>query len=135
MPVFKDSTEVYKYLGGIFEKGLDDPEIGPKLRGSGVVLQISYTDPNSVITVDMPEGKVYTGDTDLTPNVRMFMSADTGNRFWLGKVNLTAAMAKGQVRAKGPVAKVMKLVPVAKGLFPAYQEMLEQDDRQDLLNA
>lgn len=135
MPAFKDSAEVYKYLGGIFEKGLGDPEIGPKLRASGVVLQISYTAPDSVITVDMPEGKVYTGDTDLTPNVRMFMSADTGNRFWLGNVNLTMAMAKGQVRAKGPVAKVMKLVPVAKGLFPAYKEMLEQDGRQDLLNA
>lgn len=135
MAAFKDSAEVYKYVGGIFEKGLQDPAIGARLRQSGVILQIVYTDPDSVITVDLPEGKVVTGETDLTPNVRLFMTADTGNRFWLGKVNLTMAMAKGQVRAKGPVAKVMKLVPVAKGLFPRYQQMLAEDGRQDLLNA
>lgn len=135
MGVFKDSTEVSKYIGGVFEKGLLDAEIGPKLSGSGVVLKITYTDPDSVITVDMPSGKVYSGETDLKPMIELFMSADNGNRFWLGKLNLATGLAKGQVRAKGPTSKVLKLIPAAKSLFPAYREMLEADGRQDLLEA
>lgn len=135
MGTFKNADDVYRYVGGIFEKGLADPEVGPKLSSSGVILQITYTDPDSVITVDMPAGEVVTGETDLTPNVELFMSADTGNRFWLGKVNLSLALAKGEVRAKGPISKVLKLVPAAKALFPGYEEMVRADGRDDLLAA
>jgi hypothetical protein len=48
------------------------------------------------------------------------------HRFWLGKVNIAAALAKGDMRAKGPIPKVLKLVPLAKQLFPRYQEMVEK---------
>ncbi|NKQ57730.1 SCP2 sterol-binding domain-containing protein [Amycolatopsis sp. K13G38] len=135
MPAFKDDAEIYDYIGGIFEQGLADAELGPKLAASGVTLQITYTDPDAVLTIDFAGGKVVSGATDLQPNVELFMSADTGNRFWLGKVNLSMAMAKGQVRAKGPVSKILKLVPAAKALFPAYQQRLDADGRTDLINA
>lgn len=135
MSSFKNDEDLYTYIGGVFERGIADPDLGPKFEKSGVVLQIHYTDPDAVLTVDMPNGKVIHGATDVQPNVQMFMSADHGNQFWLGKLNLATAMAKGQVRAKGPVPKVLKLVPIAKKLFPVYQEMLTTDGRTDLLNA
>jgi len=50
-------------------------------------------------------------------------------------VNLTLAMAKGSVRAKGPVPKLIKLIPQAKVLFPEYRSMLESENRRDLLDA
>jgi hypothetical protein len=115
MSVFKDDSEIYRYVGGIFEAALADPQIGPKFADSGVILKVQYTDPAAVITVDMP--------------------ADTANKFWLGKVNISLALAKGQIRAKGPVPKILKLVPMAKALFPSYEAMLEQDGRMDLINA
>lgn len=135
MSSFKNADDLYQYIGGVFERGMSDPELGPKFESSGVILQIHYTDPDAVLTVDMPGGKVHHGQTDVQPNVQMFMSADNGNKFWLGKLNLATAMAKGQVRAKGPVPKVLKLVPIAKKLFPVYEEMLRADNRTDLLNA
>ena len=93
MGVFTDEAEVHKYIGGVFEKGLADPDIGPKLSASGVVLQINYTDPEAIVTVDLPNATVLAGATDITPDVELFMSADTGNRFWQGKVNLSLVMA------------------------------------------
>lgn len=136
MSVFKDEQDVYKYVGGVFQQGVGDPELGPKFAESGVVLRVTYTDPDSVITVDFPDSKVYTGKGEgPTPNVELFMTADNGNKFWLGDLNLTVGMAKGHVRAKGPVPKILKLVPAAKSLFGPYRQMLEQDGRTDLLNA
>lgn len=135
MSSFKSADDLYQYIGGVFERGMSDPELGPKFEKSGVILQIHYTDPDAILTADMPGGKVIHGQTDVQPNVQMFMSADHGNQFWLGKLNLATAMAKGQVRAKGPVPKVLKLVPIAKKLFPVYEEMLKADNRDDLLNA
>ena len=101
MAVFKDEDEVYTYMAGIFRRGLEVEGLADKLAGSGVVLRVHYTDPDAVVTVDMPEKVVETGaDSGVTPNVELFMSADTGNRFWLGKVNLTMAMALAMVMTK-----------------------------------
>jgi len=101
---FTDESEVYEFLGGVFRRGMQDPALVEKLKPSGVVLRITYTDPAAVITVDMPGSEMFEGaDMGPEPNVELFMSADTGNKFWLGKVVLPVALAKGQVRAKGPV--------------------------------
>ncbi|MFD9667549.1 SCP2 sterol-binding domain-containing protein [Rhodococcus sp. NPDC059968] len=136
MGVFKDDNDVHRYVGGVFEQGTTDPELGPKFAESGVVLRVTYTDPDAVVTVDFANNKVFTGQGEgPTPNVELFMTADNGNKFWLGNLNLTVAMAKGQVRAKGSTAKILKLVPAAKTLFGPYRAMLEKDGRTDLLNA
>jgi putative sterol carrier protein len=67
--------------------------------------------------------------------VVMSMDADTAHRFWLGKVNVTVALARGQMKAKGPVAKILKLVPLVKPVFPKYRAMLEEAGREDLIEA
>lgn len=136
MAVFVDEAEVYEYLGGVFRAGLEDPELVAKLQPTGIVLRITYTDPAAVITVDMPNSELHTGaGNGPAPNIELFMSADTGNRFWLGKVVLPVAMGKGDVRAKGPVSKLLKLLPTAKQLFGPYRQKLEADGRDDLLKA
>ena len=63
----------------------------------------------------------------------MSMAADTAHRFWLGEVNVTVALARGQIKANGPVAKILKLVPLAKPVFPRYKALLEAQGRADLV--
>ncbi|SFO50565.1 SCP-2 sterol transfer family protein [Pseudonocardia ammonioxydans] len=136
MGVFANEAEAYKYLGGIFEVATTQESLSDKFAASGVVLRIHYTDPDLTITVDMPNKTVETGsESSAEPNVELFMTADTGNKFWLGKVNLSVAMARGTVRAKGPVPKLLKLIPAAKDLFPEYEKMLTEDGRGDLIRA
>ena len=138
MPYFKDADEVYAYIGKLFEDLAQDEELSPKFRKANTVVQYRYRNPESVITVsllDGEDGRVDCGDTDLEPEVVMTMDADTAHRFWLGKVNVTVALARGQMRAKGPVAKILKLVPLTKPIFPRYRAMLEESGRQDLLEA
>ena len=58
------------------------------------------------------------------------MDADTAHRFWLGKVNVTVALARGQMKAKGPVAKILKLVPLDQAGLPALPgEQLARTER------
>ncbi|HJT91741.1 MAG TPA: sterol carrier protein, partial [Mycobacterium sp.] len=45
MAVFADAEEVYRYLAGIFRRGLENEDLANRLAGSGVVLRIHYTDP------------------------------------------------------------------------------------------
>jgi putative sterol carrier protein len=135
---FKDADEVYRFIGKLFEDLADDEELGPKFRKANTIVQYQYRNPESQITVRLQEGEdgqVDLGDTAMEPEVLMTMEADTAHRFWLGKVNVTVALARGQMKAKGPVAKILKLVPLVKPVFPRYRRMLEDAGRQDLIEA
>lgn len=138
MPVFKDAQEVYDTIGRLFQDLAEDEELGPKFRKANTIVQYRYSDPESTITLRLQEDQpadVDLGDTDMEPEVEMSMEADTAHAFFLGKVNVTVALARGQIRASGPVAKILKLVPLTKPIFPRYEALLESQGRQDLLNA
>ena len=137
MAYFKDAQEVYETIGKLFQDLADDEELAPKFRRANVIVQYDYSDPDTVITVRLQEGEpgdVDFGETEMEPDVTMTMEADTAHRFWLGKVNVTVAMARGQIKAKGPVAKILKLVPLTKPIFPRYKAQLEAQGRDDLVN-
>jgi putative sterol carrier protein len=136
LPYFKDADEVYAYIGRLFEELAYDDELAPKFQKANTIVQYQYREPESQITVKLVEGEdgqVDCGTTTLDPEVVMTMDADTAHRFWLGKVNVTVALARGQMKAKGPVAKILKLVPLVKPVFPRYRAILEEADRRDLL--
>ena len=138
MAYFKNAEEVYSYIGRLFEELAEDDEMAPKFRKANTIVQYRYREPESQITVKQLEGEggqVDCGETTMEPEVVMTMDADTAHRFWLGKVNVTVALARGQMKAKGPVAKILKLVPLVKPVFPRYRSMLEEAGREDLLEA
>ena len=135
---FKDADEVYRFIGRLFEDIAKDEELAPKFQKADTIVQYQYRDPESQVTVSLREeddGRVDLGETTMQPEVVMTMDADTAHRFWLGKVNVTVALARGQMKARGPVAKILKLVPLTKPIFPRYRQMLEDAGRQDLLEA
>ncbi len=138
MAYFKDAQEVYDTIGKLFADLAEDEALAPKFRKANTIVQYDYREPDSKITVRLKEdepGDVDFGETEMEPEVVMSMEADTAHRFWLGKVNVTVALARGQMKAKGPVAKILKLVPLVKPVFPRYRAQLEQQGRQDLLEA
>jgi putative sterol carrier protein len=133
---FKDAQEVYDIIGKLFVGIANDEELAPKFRKANTIVQYDYREPESTITVRLQEGQpgdVDFGETEMEPEVTMSMEADTAHRFWLGEVNVTVALARGQIKAKGPVAKILKLVPLTKPIFPRYKAQLEEQGRQDLL--
>ena len=138
MAYFANADEVYEHLGKLFQDVVADPELGPEFQKADTVVQYQLRDPEAVITVRTKAGEelvVDLGETKLEPEVVMAMDADTAHRFFLGQVNVTIALARGEIKAKGPVAKILKLVPLVKPVFPRYRQMLEEAGRQDLLEA
>jgi putative sterol carrier protein len=133
---FKDAQEVYDVIGKLFVDIAADEELAPKFRKANTIVQYAYREPESTITVRLQEGQpgdVDFGETEMEPEVTMAMEADTAHRFWLGQVNVTVALARGQIKAEGPVAKILKLVPLTKPIFPRYKAQLEAQGRQDLI--
>ena len=135
---FKDEQDLYDNIGKLLQDLLVDEELAPKFRKANTIVQWQYRDPEAQITVRMLEdedGQVDLGPTELEPEVVMTMEADTAHRFWLGNVNVTVALARGQMKARGPVAKILKLLPLVKPVFPRYRQQLQDAGRKDLIEA
>jgi hypothetical protein len=136
LPFFADAEELYRFVGRLLRDLSDDPELGPLFRKANTIVQYRTTNPDAVITaklLDGESGQVDFGETELQPQVTMWMEADQAHLFWLGKVRPTLALAKGDMQARGPVAKILKLVPLARSGFDRYVKMLEDAGREDLL--
>ena len=136
MGYFKDADDVYATLGRLFQEIGEDEELAAKFRKANTIVQYAYHDPDATVTVRLREGEsgdIDFGETEMEPEVTMSMDADTAHRFWLGQVNVTVALARGQIKASGPVAKILKLVPLTKPVFPIYKAQLEKQGREDLL--
>jgi SCP-2 sterol transfer family len=134
---FTDEQDVYRYLGQLFVELLADDELAPKFIEANTVVRYEYAKPTAQITVKLlsgEDGQVDLGPSDLEPEVVLAMDADVAHRFWLGKVNVAMAMARGQIKTQGPVAKILKLAPLVKPAQSHYRAILEAAGRSDLLN-
>jgi hypothetical protein len=138
MPYFKDAEDVYAHLGRLFEDIIGDEELGQSFRSADTIVQIRMRRPDSQVTIKAlqeDELQVDFGVTELRPDVVLAMDADTAHRFWLGKVNVTVALARGQINARGPVAKILKLVPLVEPVRARYEARLQDAGREDLAKA
>lgn len=141
MSVFKNSKQFYATVGELMERAKKDPNIGPKIAKSGIVIQFRYSDPEAVQTIDA-RGKptqpgafidVINGATNLKPDVVMSMKADVSHAFWHGKVNLISALAKKQIVAQGPIPKILKLLPAVSPMYKMYPALLKEKGFGDLV--
>lgn len=130
MAYFANAEEVDTYIGGVFRAAAEHDEIGPKFRATNMTLRVYYKDPDLVMNVNMfDSGMTVTTEDETEPaTVTLLMQADTGDKFWRGEYNLAVGLAKGEVKAKGPVNKILKLVPLAKSLFPIYSDLVAEKD-------
>jgi hypothetical protein len=138
MPYFKDAEDVYRHLGRLFEDIIADDDLGSRFKAADTVVQIRMRRPDSQLTVKAlgeEDLQVEFGITELRPEVVLAMDADTAHRFWLGKVNVTVALARGQISARGPVAKILKVVPLVEPVRTRYQSSLHEAGRDDLARA
>lgn len=138
MGLFVNDQEVYGTIGRLFRELSQDEELGSKFRKANTVVVYRLREPDATITVCLREdepAQVDFGESGLEPEVEMSMEADTAHRFFLGNVNVTTALSRGEIKASGPVAKILKLVPLTKPLFPRYKAQLESQGRKDLATA
>lgn len=138
MPVFASEQDVYDQIGRLLEAMMADDHLVWQFQRADTVVQYRCHEPEATITIDArrdSEAAVVLGECALEPEVVMSMAADTAHRFFLGQVNVTCAIARGEIRAEGPVAKILKLVPLVKPFFPHYAAQLEATGRTDLVTA
>lgn len=136
MSIFKDSEQLEKVLYNFFLKIADKNEISSKLMSNKAVLKFNYTDPDLSITIDCSKSdkpEVFVNNTDINPEIELWMNADTAHKFWLGKVNLVMAITKKDIVVKGSVPKLLMLLPAITPAYKIYPEYLKENGYSELL--
>jgi putative sterol carrier protein len=114
MAHFESDAEVYDQLGGILNNLVYNAERRALLLQADAVVQFAFRDPNATVTLDVRANKtprIELGDSKLRADVVLSMDADTGKALLTGELSPTIALARGDVRTKGNVAKVLRIVP------------------------
>ncbi len=125
MAVFENTQKMYQVLGELFNNLLNDPTAGPKFRDSKIIIKFTIDAPSGAIWLTPDQG-VTCGDLSLAPSIEMILDGDTCHKFWLKEISMTVALAKGLIKAKGSLPKVLKLLPLLKPAYAAYPEIAKR---------
>jgi hypothetical protein len=142
MSYFKDSQECDQILGGFFRKMSEgvagkDPvllEIQRKMAEMGLIVKFVWREPVLSLTLDFTKDPfgVYANDEAINPTATFTLTADNGHRFWHGQINLAKALTTKTIVARGPIPKILKLLPVIEPMYKRYPAYLKDIGRADL---
>src|SRR5215216_449048 len=136
MATFKNFDDLHSCMGRLYDKSKRDSRIAPKIKDSNLVIQFRYDDPHATVTINAAappkqEGAYFDvlwgDDTGLKPDVEMSMKADVAHQFWHGKISLVTAIMRGQIKiVKGPLPKILKLLPAVEPMYQMYPNILHK---------
>ena len=132
MPFFESTEQLRDVFEAFWVKAKQQTEVMEKLVKSKVVVRFDIEQPEIHPTINFrdpaPDGSFGTleFDSDIEPELQVWSTSETTNKFWQGKLNVTIAMARGQVKLKGPVSKALGLLSKIKPLFKLWPEVLRE---------
>jgi len=123
MAIFENGAKMKEIFGEIWTDMINNTDFGKELKEAGITIGFVVNDPDLVMYVD-ENGPIFDEEAEKkTPVVTMKMAGDTVHSFWLKKLNVPKALALRQIKAKGPVNKVLKILPLLKPgqeKYPSY---------------
>ena len=137
MPIFANADDMWKVMGPLWERIKADPQMGPDLLQSGLIVQFRYRDPELILTIDSSDRqdmKIINGAGPNKPTIVMSMKADVAHEFWLGKVSVPVAILTGKIASVGPTAKALALLPLIRPAFPIYAQILKDRGQSTLIH-
>ncbi|MDF1541138.1 MAG: SCP2 sterol-binding domain-containing protein [Candidatus Thorarchaeota archaeon] len=134
MPFYESTEQLKQVFETFWPCALANEDVYEKMVKSGMVVRFDIEQPEIHVTIDFknpgPDGKLGTLSFDSTaePEITVWSTSETTNKFWQGKLNTTVAMAKGQVKMQGSIAKALGLLSKIKPLFKIFPEVLRDLD-------
>ena len=125
MTVFKDTQHMYEVLGDLWNHVIKETEFGSKLKEFEISYKFILKEPNGYLFVD--HEKVITGaEANQDAVITMELSGDTCHNFWLKKIKLPVALATRKIKSKGPLPKVLRILPYLKPVYEKYPQYCEK---------
>ena len=125
MTEFKDGEQVASMAKELWETVLSDKESADMVRKIGLSVFTEFSNPEAYIWIDADE--VITGDAAKKESVvQLKMAWEVGNALYSDKIGLTLAISSGKMKVKGPLLKLMKIVPLLKRAHSIWPDVCKK---------
>jgi hypothetical protein len=135
MKEFESAEELQEVLGGFFIDFVERMKVGDSavmkpgkaLNDTNLIVHFELKNPDLRIVIDCEEKPIEISFGEKNPKLPtavFYVDAINGHLFWLGGLNLPNALIKKNVVLKGPIHRMLKVLPIAKTVFPLYDQYL-----------
>lgn len=126
MGVYKDADQVIEVFGGLLEELLQGEKIKRKLMKNKLTMKFISTDPDVVVWAS--HDQLLFGEEAAAKEAKLVMEypTDLAHQFYLKKISIGDLAGLKEVKIKGPLPKLMALVPLLNSLFEKYPERCKE---------
>jgi hypothetical protein len=126
MGVYKDADQVIEVFGGLLEELLQGEKIKRKLMKNNLIMKFIMSDPEVVIWASHDQLLFGEEAAGKDANLIMEYPTDLAHRFYLKKISIGSLAGLKEVKIKGPLPKLMALVPLLNLLFEKYPDKCKE---------
>lgn len=141
MAAYRDKAEMVEIFGTLGERAASS-EAAQALHKAGMVVSFVYHNPDLMLTMDGrtpgddgPPMLMRFDAQEPKADVTFECSADVGHQFWSGRLDVPQALGRGIVKARGSIAKALKLLPMMPPLYETYLRLMAERGGQGTLGA
>jgi putative sterol carrier protein len=125
MSLFKDTNHMYEFLEDLWKHIVFEAGLGEKMREYGVTYKYILTEPDGYLFVD-PDNVITGEAANKDAVITMELTGDTVVKFWTKQLSLPVALATRKIKSKGPIPKVLKMLPALKPVFEIFPEFCKK---------
>ncbi|MFZ2630904.1 MAG: SCP2 sterol-binding domain-containing protein [Desulfosalsimonadaceae bacterium] len=125
MSLFKDTNHMYEFLEDLWKHIVFEAGLGEKMREYGVTYKYIITEPDGYLFVD-PDNVITGEAANKDAVITMELSGDTVVKFWTKQLSLPVALATRKIKSKGPIPKVLKMLPALKPVYEIFPEFCKK---------
>lgn len=125
MKPFTDTTHMYTFLEDLWKYIVFEAGLGEKMKEYGVTYKYVITEPTGYLYVD-PEMVLTGSEANKDAVITMELSAETIVKFWTKQLSLPVALATRKIKSKGPIPKVLKMLPALKPVYDIFPQFCEK---------
>jgi len=127
MTLYTNSDQLYTCIKTLFSRiAAQDSGAADGILASHMVIRLRCTEPAAEFTVNARRRPLQTefGPSNLHPNLKIDLSADTLHHIMLGELSLKTALARGSLKVQGPLWKFTELGDFFRQSQVLYRQVL-----------
>lgn len=127
MSLFKDTNHMNTFLEDLWKHIVFEAGLSEKLKENEVTIKYIISEPDGYLFVD-PENVITGKEANKDAVITMELSGDTIIKFWTKQISLPVALATRKIKSKGPIPKVLKMLPAFKPIYEIFPEFCKKHD-------
>lgn len=122
-----DGERIATMAKELWETVLSDTEMSEMVRKNKLTVSTEFSEPEAYIWIS-PDEVIIGEEAKKDSIIKLHMTWEVGNDLYSDNIGLTPAISSGKVKVRGPLLKLMKIVPLLKRAQTIWPDVCKKYD-------